>query len=401
MILRQSHIERITLYYKHNLSKYFYVSVKFTDTCKHFEFALQNYLTLIDIRDDVYNKKDYQYINGKYTVSSNTGFRKLFLKYKIEYEGDILVLPPDTIFPIVEDIGYPIQYVLYLFDENNELYINLPPDKGKKRTFYHLYDLALISENLIGTLDILMENENVYLSDHISKLYSNINIKIVSVLQKFAILYKKLTGLTLSVRIISLKDINILGVSYPNLIILNETLLKYPITMLYTYMIHELIHQFLGIKIRFTGSGRWFLLESITEYLQCVFVKLIGGNSLFDIMLKKCEELYRSNFDASKKISISEYNENNNEREYLGLICGKGVLVIDMFIEKYGCNEKTLKNIALDLLNFKDGVTIVDFEGILIKYYGDGVKEFFKKWIYTADIDIGSEFFLLERRKSV
>lgn len=118
-------------------------------------------------------------------------------------------------------------------------------------------------------------------------------------------------------------------------------------------------------------------------------------------MLKKCEELYRSNFDASKKISISEYNENNNEREYLGLICGKGVLVIDMFIEKYGCNEKTLKNIALDLLNFKDGVTIVDFEGILIKYYGDGVKEFFKKWIYTADIDIGSEFFLLERRKSV
>ncbi|MEW9083149.1 hypothetical protein [Caldanaerobacter subterraneus] len=122
---------------------------------------------------------------------------------------------------------------------------------------------------------------------------------------------------------------------------------------------------------------------------------------MFDIMLKKCEELYRSNFDASKKISISEYNENNNEREYLGLICGKGVLVIDMFIEKYGCNEKTLKNITLDLLNFKDGVTIVDFEGILIKYYGDGVKEFFKKWIYTADIDIGSEFFLLERRKSV
>lgn len=84
------------------------------------------------------------------------------------------------------------------------------------------------------------------------------------------------------------------GLSYENMIVIKEYICKNEKFMIFKYLIHEIIHQYLGFKIRFENK---FVCEILTEFLQILYIKKRFSKTLYLKYLKYYKDVIRTDRD--------------------------------------------------------------------------------------------------------
>ncbi len=165
-----------------------------------------------------------------------------------------------------------------------------------------------------------------------------------------------------------------LGQSLHTLLLFTPKLLEY-IPDPGAWVPHEVGHQWFGNKVRAgeQANGRWFVEESINEYLRAMYIEhLYGSDSLKHMMEDFYLANYKANVKKGKDVSIMDVSSVNNSIEEAQCIYAKGPIVLHLLRKCMGNDHwnTMIKKIYKDFQN--RFFTLDDFKNYISKYDHEG-----------------------------
>ncbi|WP_214484549.1 hypothetical protein [Bacillus sp. SM2101] len=366
--------------------------IVFKHPTKEMIFFLDESYKIIEINSDQ-SLNPIQYQKGQFVkISDNTKFTKLFIKY-----GSTIKLSNINITPGI----YHFPYFSLCSNLNNiKIHINSQclfttnavKTKDGKYQIFDLRDLVIVSnDNNINCTNfcILIQNRKVIVSPSTKKVFSHLNI--CEEIRKFLNFYYSIFEKPLNIRIMDSHCLNVNAISYKGLILFNPKLLSKPSVLLYKYLFHEIIHQEIGLNTIFYNKGRFLLLESLTEFIQLLYLKERFGETIYSKQIKYSYQLYKNNIEYTKNIPISDYYNINDNFGFLGLICGKGILFFDFLFRKAVIDKDVLKKIITAFKFHKNYISIGIFKNILNNFANIGTDVYFHDWIESTNNEFLNE----------
>ncbi|TDX17222.1 hypothetical protein C8D74_102168 [Petrotoga sibirica] len=139
------------------------------------------------------------------------------------------------------------------------------------------------------------------------------------------------------------------AVSFSHLILFRKVLLASPETLLFSYLPHEIAHQWFGNNIKFMGKGALLLTETIAEHLQLLYDAYRFGHSFLERRLNwyKKNEILNNKFqeyaflllkwhDMFETLGTNSYFNLLNE-----LLCSSTQTVqVDEFLSRFASAAK-------------------------------------------------------------
>ena len=191
----------------------------------------------------------------------------------------------------------------------------------------------------------------------INDVFVNCKRNAISYLEDMRDFYCYLTGLALNVSFYICDLIPALCISGKGRIIFKSSLIAYRDAAMFLYFPHEIFHQLIGNRIKIVGRGNLWIKESLTEYLQLLYIKN-KSRRLFQKQVKFYLERYHEYMDFD--ISIFSINQNTEDECIKATIESKGVLIFLIYFSNIEeCNIRQLLQIMschkyIDVLAFLD-----------------------------------------------
>ncbi len=226
-----------------------------------------------------------------------------------------------------------------------------------------------------------MQNKEVALYSKTRNIEQKLN-SYTSILEYFNDFHGK-TGIKGALKIVEYPNLALDGMSFPNIILLDEQLNHYDPIERINIVAHEVVHQWWGNNIRFQGNLRDWLKESITEYLKNLYLKEQYGLFYFKYYMREAAALY---FMATNKTqSDLPLSQTSPKFELLhdGLIYGKGVYILHMLTIIIGI--ETFKTIVQSFVDKYMGIKI-DFWAFKREcdhYVQTNLDWFFNQWLFN------------------
>ena len=171
-----------------------------------------------------------------------------------------------------------------------------------------------------------------------------------------------------------------LGQSLHTLLLFTPKLLEY-IPDPGAWVPHEVGHQWFGNKVLadMNARGRWFVEESINEYLRAMYIEhLYGSDSLKHMMKNFYLANYNANVEKGKDVSIMDVSSVNNSIEEAQCIYAKGPIVLHQLRKCMGNDNwntmikkiyKDFQNRFFTLDDFKIYISKYDYEGRCLRLF--------------------------------
>lgn len=171
-----------------------------------------------------------------------------------------------------------------------------------------------------------------------------------------------------------------LGQSLHTLLLFTPKLLEY-IPDPGSWVPHEVGHQWFGNNVIADkqAPGRWFVEESINEYLRAMYIEhLYGSDSLKHMMKNFYLANYKLNVEKGKDVSIMDVSSVNNSIEEAQCIYAKGPIVLHLLRRCIGdikwntMIKKIYRNYQHSLFtleDFKNSISNYDHEGQCLKFF--------------------------------
>lgn len=175
---------------------------------------------------------------------------------------------------------------------------------------------------------------------------------------------------------IYISDIPYEAISMRNNIVLSKDYYSRPYTYMYKYIPHEIIHQCNGLIIKYKEPCKYWLEESLTEYIQLCILRKVLGENFFRSQLLSIEKLSSSTDNMDK--TIFEFSVNKDKIHYNSLIYGKGVLA---FHKIFGENFMKLKEMFELFKKYDDKICLHDFEYVTQKILDIETKQIIDRYI--------------------
>lgn len=169
------------------------------------------------------------------------------------------------------------------------------------------------------------------------------------------------------------------AVSYRNIIIFNYSFYNRPLTFMYKYLPHEIIHQVNGCIVKYKGLGKEWLKESLTEYVQLIFLRERFGQEFYNIQFKYYITLDTIS-NTENPITIGSFNISKNYKNFKSLICGRGVRLFSILFDENTEKEKICAIFSY-IENMNCRINIDDFMMIVEKVIRIDINAFMKKYI--------------------
>jgi len=285
-------------------------------------FEFDKAIKIVEVMNEKMERIDYNRDEDILCVDAN----KIYIEYRLE--GFLFLAKPALNIPYPEnrEFGYELSVEINNFDEiifNNAS---------------NIYNLIIIDKGLIRS-EVCEIRNNILIK---SKLSKQLNGKLINFLQ----FYNYFSDSQLNVRVYEANVEYALGLSYPGLILLNTKIFKNQLFMLYKYLIHELVHQYIGLKLKFSNE---LLCESITEFMQLLYIR-----ECFD------DNVYK----AYKKSYVRAVELCNDEHLF-----NKGVLVWEYIFDFHMQNKMNLRNLFIYLYGLKKEITMELMNQLLKEQY--------------------------------
>lgn len=305
------------------------------------EFELNEYPSNIDLK----REENIIYVEMQELTSFHISYRCYKLS-RLFLQGTFWLLTPD--------VRYKVTNLSFVVDQN--CYFG-----NYNKNFLECYDLNRITLYFMEEQEVLIHchNDNIIIKN--LDLPSSLNIHEEFV--RFIEYYKNLMQEDLEFDVAVCDNIPANCISMRNLILCKTKMITYNSSFLYQYMFHEIIHQVVGNELLFTGKGYLWLRESLTEYMQILYLKLRFGEKMFANRI----EFYKRRYEEYKAYEeiIREVDDNSNFKTFLATIASKGVLLTYVLFKDV--DLRNLEKVISKLKNMKKYITIEDFFDVLDK----------------------------------
>lgn len=357
------------------------VDIQLSQSLNILKFNLNNNYKLLKVWINSDSKFDYFRNNGIISLISENEFSKIKIYYYKKEEKWLNITP-----------------IIYHFPEFNDLSINKPFRISIKSEYSFITNERTVGSEILAfdlkrivilwekeekkNIYIEIKNRDFFIKDKTYELFGNIDLS--QELNKFLDFYYSIFNCPLDLKIIEYSHLDVEARAYKNLIVINAKLYTSPMVLLYKYLFHEIIHQEIGIKNRFYGKGSYWLLESLTEFLQLLYLKERFNDVFFQKQLKFYKNLYENNIEFTKKIPISLFEDTLDQYAFLAIICGKGVLAFFFLYQEFIHDKQTLKKIFAVFNKYNNYLDLNDFKNILVNQTERlDIISFFNDWIFT------------------
>jgi aminopeptidase N len=156
-----------------------------------------------------------------------------------------------------------------------------------------------------------------------------------------------------------------LGVGLGNFILMDRILVNREAVDKYS-LSHEIVHLWLGIHTEYLSKGKFFLGESIPEYVNLLFYESWAGENLFENAIREKTELTYSSGNFFTVSYEQVLNQRKGSAKSDGIIYDKGPQFVHEFRKMVG-KEKLLKIIRETYSPPNHFVTIQDLENNIKK----------------------------------
>lgn len=364
------------------------ISIGFVNDIVEVVFVLNVDYEVTYISDGV----GFQRQNEIIKLTNSDGFSSLTIKYEkkldnacskeiLKFGRDHWLLIPYTdckIFDCKIDIKNRVFYV------GNNI---------KRNDSYNLIGIALVVKNEFG--DELMKINS-------SKISVNKEVKLPEPLDiereitEFIRFYGSIFKSELNVDVVLMDNSPSICISFKNLIIVSKELLRMKSSVLFQYLIHEFIHQVVGNEILFINEGSLWIKESLTEFLQLLYLKERFGNNFYS---KRVQFYFRRMLSFSDYyIPIIDVDELVVEEVFMSTVASKGILLFDTLIMNEKNPKDLVKNIIEDMRLKNKVVSLDDFFEILSLHTAS--YNFLRNAIRSNDIEEGVENYYESRAYS-
>ncbi|AJE51452.1 hypothetical protein [Paenibacillus polymyxa] len=357
------------------------VDIQLSQSLSILKFNLDDSYKLLNM--STYGDSNIEYFRNDEIISVSS--KNKFSKIKIQYckkDKEWLNITP----------------VIYHFPEFNDFLIIKPFRISIKSEYSFITNERIVGSEILASdlkkvvilwereedkkIYIEIKNRGIFIKEKTYQLFGSVDISLE--LGKFLDFYYSIFNCPLDLKIIEYSHLDVEARAYKNLIVINAKLYTSPMVLLYKYLFHEIIHQEIGIKNRFYGKGSYWLLESLTEFLQLLYLKERFNDAFFRKQLKFYENLYKNNIEYTKKIPISLFSDTSDQYAFLAIICGKGVLAFFFLYEEFIHDKQNLKKIFSVFNKYNNYLNLNDFQNILVNQTERlDVNYFFNDWIFT------------------
>lgn len=206
----------------------------------------------------------------------------------------------------------------------------------------------------------------------VNDVFKNNRISTKYYLESIKNFYQYLTGVNLTVSIYLCDNIPALSISESKKIIFQTALISLKDVAMYLYFPHEVFHQIIGNEVKFIGAGKIWMLESLTEYLQLLYIKHIN-KSLYLKQLLYYLERYKKT--AAHDIPILSIDNNSTELNIKATIESRGVLIFLIYFNKI--EEQKIRQFLKRMISIKNFTLSIFLE--LCKKIGVDSKKLFEE----------------------
>lgn len=293
--------------------------------------------------------------NGSFVyVESNDNFDNIEINYildknistdEILHPGTLWLLKPVDAWEIIK---FNLKFIDSSILLSTPVFLNDEIDLSRICLIVN-YSCGLIFE--YKNKDIVLET-SLYDRKIIPKYYFNEIIR-------YADFYYKIMDKVLEVRFIS-ANLNIHSCfSVPGLIIYDRMLMQNPKLLLFTYLFHEINHQMIGNELLFHGKGSIWIKESLTEYIQLIYLRKRFGDSFYKKMVLKYTSIY---FKYKKdEIPLNNIKEEISYDTYMCTVASKGVLLFLYAFTHVDNKVNTIRDLICSLKSIKKRISLNDF----------------------------------------
>lgn len=373
-------------------SKCFYKLESFSDIIINCEYTMTsnyNIKKVVALLNPAYNisfcSHNYQRQGYFIIINTESPINNLSIVYKIEVSNlteNYFSLNSGWLFNII--YPYLDTMISLSVDNSFEDYISVYGGIQKKNcplNFNNQADVCLISKKNNDYLMACIQNGKLVEDKNFLSLFIKSDINIERELDSFNLFFKDLFDCLYSVTIVESVSINSLAISNERLILFYPIIKKRPKYFLNKILYHEIIHQIVGIRVKFCGYGGEWLKESLTEYIQFLYLTQNYSQNKKQEYLQYYQKLYIKNKTRSE-LPISECFSGISESIYRSVICGKGFYVIRTLLYLISDDHiKILKEIFKKLLNINKRIDICLFKQVIEELYNIDLNCFFDEWV--------------------
>lgn len=355
--------------------KYVIFESSFSTPLRQIILLLDRTCRIIECMDDMGKSLAYMRELDKLNIENDTPFILLKIRYSYESNSNCEYMMNDN-SGLLANIIYPNvdKKIKIAYKQKKNVYYN----KLESNTLTELYGYyreakfcCTIKDN---NVDIRV-NKYGYCHDFLNKI-----------LKEFHDYYFAIFNYPIEVAIIDSAEISCDALSLEKLILVKEEICEKNSLFLYRYLLHELVHQIIGIKIKFKGYGGEWLKEGLTEYIQVIFFEKKYNKNMGLRMVEYYRKLYFA-YREYDTLSISETYTMMPVEQFNAVIGAKGFFVIRTLLDYFDEDELTvIKKMCEDLLMYKKRISIEDFFIIMQNLCNRDLTQFYNDWIKRSGI---------------
>lgn len=340
-------------------------------------FLLDRNCKIVDCENNVMKILHYNRIRDVVKIESKYEFSHIKLIYKYndsKMNSEYLI---NACSGILVDVIYPnIKKTVNIFTvQKNNIFCS-------KRSADSLNDLYCYY-NSVPDFYCVIGNGNINFK--IDKYGYNF-VYFKKMIEDFSIFYQEIFNSKIDVSIVDSSVISSQALSLEKLILVKRELCEKQNSFLHRYLIHELVHQEVGIKVKFIGYGGEWLKESLTEYIQFLFFERFFKKDFSKGILKYYKKLYFAyrDFDI---LSVCETYTGMPVEQFNAVIGAKGFFILRTLWTYFDDDEITIIKKIYEIFSERQvRYTIQDFFLIAEKISGKKLRRFYDDWICKKGI---------------
>ena len=217
--------------------------------------------------------------------------------------------------------------------------------------------------------------------------YGHLTNVIKSYIDLFDKFYYEMFDEHIHVDILDTGAINSMAISLEGIVLLHSKIAENLTLMLNRYLLHEILHQKIGLEIKFTGLGMEWLKESLVEYMQYICLEKRYSTQLSIKLLEYYKLLYIKN--NKNEIPIQQTYTGMPIEQYNAVVCGKGFFVMRALITRSNAiEEKTVIKSLLQKMVINKRIDLPKFKNICINIFDKDIENFLHSWLSNTGIPI-------------
>lgn len=269
---------------------------------------------------------------------------KVSIKYRKKIDQHVFFLQGSG-WLLMPTVNYKI--VDFCVDSNCSILL------GNANKLYGFYDLNRIS--------LFFPDDNSWLiHKEINKILINTKLlgnEYLSEVTRFVEYYRNLMKEEPYFEVAVCDEIPARCISMRGLILCKKKMLNKGRVFLFQYLFHEIIHQVIGNELVFEGKGRLWLKESLTEYLQTLYLSVRFGEELYFKRISAYLDDYNKN--KQYEIPMMQIGEECSEKLFHATFASKGILLFHKLL--YGRGIAGLSDIISELKTLGRRIMVEDF----------------------------------------